>query len=330
MYPGDITDPAQLKGMKGIGTTIYQKLVDFQANGTLRVIDENKELIEKKHVMNVFADIYGVGEKKAEELIDAGITTIEELETRQSELLNAKQRVGLKYYNDILQRIPRTEIQEYEVIFKEAFPKVPDASFEIVGSYRRGMANSGDIDVIITSSDACVFRVFVDELVQMGIIVEILSRGEHKCLVIAKLPNAQYARRVDFLYAIPKEYPFSILYFTGSKEFNTTMRERALSMNYTMNEHGLSDKKSGERVAQLFPDEKSIFELLGMEFKQPMERINGNAVVSIDGTTLTKANSTQKVKTVKKAKSTKKAKPVLDDAKPEPTLKPTKKPEPEP
>ncbi|MFY7728138.1 MAG: nucleotidyltransferase domain-containing protein, partial [Flavobacterium sp.] len=190
-YPGDITDPAQLKGMKGIGTTIYQKLVDFNATGTLRIMEEHKDLIGKKQAMDVFANIYGIGEKKAEELVDAGILTIEELEHKQADVLNAKQRLGLKYYKDILQRIPRSEIQEYETVFKEAFPAVADSKFEIVGSYRRGLATSGDIDVIITSSDPDVFRVFVDELVKRGIIVEILSRGNAKCLVIAKLPKAE-------------------------------------------------------------------------------------------------------------------------------------------
>ncbi len=285
-YPSDITDPAQLKGMKGIGTTIYQKLVDFNATGTLQIMDENKELITKKKAMDIFANIYGIGEKKAEELIDVGISSIEELERRQDEVLNAKQKLGLKYYKDILQRIPRSEIQEYEVIFREAFPKIADAKFEIVGSFRRGLATSGDIDVIITSADASVFHTFIDELVKRGIIVEILSRGNSKCLVIAKLPNAQYVRRVDFLYTSPEEYPFSVLYFTGSKEFNTAMRERALSMNYTLNEHGFSvmeNKKKGERISQIFPDEKSIFDFLKMEFKQPMERVNGDAVVSVDG-----------------------------------------------
>lgn len=282
-YPGDITSPEQLKGMKGIGTTIYQKLVDFAATGTLRVLEESKEYMAKKRAMDVFANIYGVGEKKAEELIDSGIQTMEELEKRKAEVLNDKQIIGLKYYSDILQRIPRTEIQEYEAIFKDAFPKDVECSrFEVVGSYRRGMPDSGDIDVIITSSHLSVFRLFVDELIARKIIVEVLSRGNSKCLVIAKLPSSKYARRVDFLYTTPEEYPFSVLYFTGSKEFNTVMREHALSMNFTLNEHGLSvmeNKKKGELVNHVFTDEKSIFDFLNMEYKKPTERINGSAVV---------------------------------------------------
>lgn len=278
-FNGDITTPEQLKGMKGIGTTIYQKLVDYEATGTLRVLEESKDIVAKKKATDVFANIYGVGEKSAEELVDKGITTMEQLELRKDEVLNDKQKIGLKYYNDILQRIPRAEIVEYEKIFKSAFPKNIECSrFEIVGSYRRGLSSSGDIDVIITSSHSNVFKMFIDELLSRKIIVEVLSRGNSKCLVVAKLPGAQYARRVDFLYTTPEEYPFSVLYFTGSKEFNMAMREHALSMKYTLNEHGLSvmeNKKKGDRVDHVFLDEKSIFDFLKMEYTEPTLRIRG-------------------------------------------------------
>ena len=281
-FSGDITSPEQLKDMKGIGTTIYQKLVDYTATGTLRVLEESKDIVAKKKAIDVFANIYGVGEKSAEELVDKGITTMEQLEARKTEVLNDKQLVGLKYYNDILQRIPRSEIREYEKIFKAAFPKNVECSrFEIVGSYRRGMKSSGDIDVIITSSHSNVFKTFVDELLSRQIIVEVLSRGNSKCLVVAKLPGAQYARRVDFLYTTPEEYPFSVLYFTGSKDFNTVMREHALSMKYTLNEHGLSvmeNRKKGDRVEHVFVDEQSIFDFLNLEYKKPVDRVDGSAV----------------------------------------------------
>ena len=283
-FNGDITSPDQLKDMKGIGTTIYQKLVDYTATGTLRVLEESKDIVAKKKAIDVFANIYGVGEKSAEELVDKGITTMEQLELRKTEVLNDKQLVGLKYYNDILQRIPRSEIKEYEKIFKSAFPKSVECSrFEIVGSYRRGMKSSGDIDVIITSSHSNVFKLFIDELLSRQIIVEVLSRGNSKCLVVAKLPGAQHARRVDFLYTTPEEYPFSVLYFTGSKEFNMVMREHALSMKYTLNEHGLSvmeNRKKGDKVEHVFVDEQSIFDFLNLEYKKPVDRLSGSAVKS--------------------------------------------------
>jgi NAD-dependent DNA ligase len=282
-FIGDITTPEQLKGQKGIGSAIYSKLIDYEKTGTLRVLEEEKELITKKKAMDVFKDIYGVGEKKAEELIEKGITTLSELENRKSEVLNDKQIIGLKYYNDILQRIPRSEIEDYKKVFENVFPKNDEnAKFEIVGSYRRGLSSSGDIDVIITSNDPSVFQAFIDKLIEKGVILEVLSRGNSKCLVIAKLSGTEYVRRIDFLYTTPEEFPFSILYFTGSKGFNTTMREYALSMKYTLNEHGLSvmeGKKKGGLVDQKFTDEKSIFDFLGLEYKKPEERIDGRDII---------------------------------------------------
>jgi NAD-dependent DNA ligase len=282
-FVGDITKPEQLNGQKGIGSAIYSKLIDYEKTGTLRILEEEKELIAKKKAMDVFKDIYGVGEKKAEELVEKGITTLSELENRKSEFLNDKQIIGLKYYNDILQRIPRCEIEEYKTVFENTFPTTDtNAKFEIVGSYRRGLPNSGDIDVIITSNDPNVFKIFVDKLIEKGVILEVLSRGNSKCLVVAKLPGTEYARRVDFLYTTQEEFPFSILYFTGSKGFNTMMREHALSMKYTLNEHGMSvmeGKKKGGLVEHKFTDEKSIFDFLGLEYKKPEERIDGRYVI---------------------------------------------------
>jgi len=286
-FVGDVTSPEQLKGLKGIGNTIYQKLVDYKETGTLKIIERNKDVLEKKNTIDIFSDIYGVGEKKAEELVDNGVKSITELEKRKDELLNDKQRIGLKYYNDILQRIPREEIVDFEKHIADSFPdNDPDGRYEIVGSYRRGLSNSGDIDIIITSKDENTFKMFVDSLIEKKIIIEVLSRGKTKCLVIAKLPHSQFARRVDFLYTSPEEFAFSILYFTGSKGFNTAMRERALNMGYTLNEHGFSkmvNRKKGEKLDQDFPTEKSIFDFLKMDYKLPTERIDSSAVIAMAG-----------------------------------------------
>ena len=80
--------------------------------------------------------IHGIGNKKAKELIEKHkIKSIDELKKRK-ELLNSKQLLGLKYYEDIKLKIPRDEIVEYEKHFKKNI--IPGTEMEIVGSYRRG------------------------------------------------------------------------------------------------------------------------------------------------------------------------------------------------
>jgi DNA ligase (NAD+) len=277
-YQCDIITPEQLKGQPGIGPTIMEKLNEYVQTGTLKVLER-----EKNNPVNILADVYGIGPKKAKELVDNGITSIAQLRENQ-QMLNDIQKVGLRYYEDVLKRIPRSEIEDYKSIFESDFKKVAtsDSKFEIVGSYRRGAQNSGDIDVIITSDSPNVFINFIDELIKKKIILEILSRGPTKCLVMAKIPSSDSVRRVDFLYTGLEEFPFAILYFTGSKIFNTVMRHIALEKGYTMNEHGINKmegKKKGEKVNHQFINEKDIFDFLGLEYKAPTERTDGRAIV---------------------------------------------------
>jgi DNA ligase (NAD+) len=274
----DITSVKMLESVPNIGKTILEKLEELVETGTVELIEH-----EKNNPIHIFSEIYGVGPKKAQELVALGITSIAHLRSRQNDVLNNIQRVGLRYYEDILKRIPRAEIDAYHSLFANIFKNhLPDqATFEIVGSYRRGAENSGDIDVIVTSEDnnANNFVSFIDFLIKEGVIVEVLSRGPSKCLVIAKLFKSDTFRRVDFLWATKEEFPFSILYFTGSKIFNTVMRHIALTKGCTMNEHGISDLSDKTRLKQVFHTEKDIFDFLGIVYKEPHERTDGRAVV---------------------------------------------------
>ena len=175
-YPGDIMSPNDLKGKPGIGSTIMEKLNEYVETGTLKVLER-----EKNNPVNILAEVYGIGPKKAKELVDNGSTSVAKLRENQ-QMLNDIQKVGLRYYEDVLKRIPRSEIEEYKSIFDSDFKKVAtsDSKFEIVGSYRRGAQSSGDIDVIITSDSPRVFINFIDELIKKKIILEILSRGPTK------------------------------------------------------------------------------------------------------------------------------------------------------
>jgi DNA polymerase/3'-5' exonuclease PolX len=148
-YPDSIYEPSQLKGLPGIGSTILLKLEEFVETGKVAALEK-----ERNDPANLFAEIYGIGPKKAKEIVDSGITTIPQLKENIS-LLNDKQKLGLKYYEDILKRIPRSEIEDFKDTFTNIFKKIAPstAKFEIVGSFRRGALTSGDIDIIITDEN---------------------------------------------------------------------------------------------------------------------------------------------------------------------------------
>lgn len=284
----DITDINQLKGVPKIGSSIFELLVEFVNTGKIAKLERYRA-----NPISIFSEIYGVGPKKAEELAKLGIPSIAKLRQMVKQnpgLLNGTQKVGLQYYEDILERIPREEIDEYKSVFERIIggPAVIGRHpvLEIVGSYRRGSPFSGDIDVIFTSPSSTEFDHFLDSLISANIIVEVLSRGKSKCLVIACLPSHKgrrqgfIYRRVDFLYATRTEFPFSILYFTGSKGFNVVMRNHAISLGYSMNEHGLTQIATGQLVNPgQFESEQDIFQFLGLEYKRPEERIDGRSVI---------------------------------------------------
>jgi DNA polymerase/3'-5' exonuclease PolX len=242
---GELSCANDIKDLLGIGKAITEKLTEYIETGKVK----NLEQLIKKHgdedyktqkikeeKKDIFLQIHGIGDAAAEKLIDLGITTIEELKARKNEeivgkgkkklkLLNAVQQKGLEYYEEILEKIPREEIEEYKITLQKLFNEATDNNtednkFEIVGSYRRGNVESGDIDIIITSKvdDKTGFNKFLDLLNEEGIIKVFLSKGEKKSMVISKLNNESTARRLDFLYAPPDEYAFAILYFTGSKD----------------------------------------------------------------------------------------------------------------
>jgi DNA ligase (NAD+) len=279
-YPDDITDPSkQLKGMNGIGSAIMLKFEEYVKNKKVAALEK-----ERANPLNLFTTIYGVGPKKAKEIVGKGITTIEQLRQHE-ELLNDSQKIGLKYFDDINQRIPRVEIDEFEKHFRNIFDSVAPtgSSFEIVGSYRRGAQNSGDIDIIITNKEnnKDAFEKVLDVMMKDKIITEVLSRGKTKSLTLVQIKKDGPIRRVDFLYSSPDEYAFAILYFTGSKIFNTVVRQRATDLGYTLNEHELSYKvkgKKGGKIEQDFPTEESILNFLGIKYVKPEERIDGRSI----------------------------------------------------
>lgn len=277
----NITNPDELKNIKHIGKTILTKLHELQTTGKLQVLER-----ERNDPLNQLTRVYGIGPKKAQEFVNDGILTIEDLRNNE-ELLTTNMKLGLKYFDDIESRIPRSEIDKYKAMISKTYATCgapSNTTFEIVGSYRRGNETSGDIDIIITntSNDKSAYNVLLDALLQNGIILETLSRGSTKCMSIARLTPNNKARRLDFLYAPPDEYAFALLYFTGSKTFNTIQRQRALDRGFSLNEHGLykmeNRKKSTTKLNQSFPTEASIFEFLDMEYREPHERIDARSV----------------------------------------------------
>ena len=115
-----------------------------------------------------------------------------------------------------------------------------------------------------------IYNKFIDELVKSGYLVEELSKGQKKFMGICKYGDNY--RRIDIMFTKPDEYPFALLYFTGSKDFNVNMRADLMSKGMTLNEYSLKDNSTKKKVNHKFVVEKDIFNYIGYEYVEPENR----------------------------------------------------------
>ena len=258
---------SDMDSFKGIGKSIKDKLDVFIKEGAV---------LRDKLPYEDLLKVHGIGMSKAQELYTQhGISTLDQLRQKEHiELLNEKQKMGLSYVDDFQCRIPRKEMVKHEEFVKDAILSIdPGFVVQLTGSFRRQMSSSGDIDVLITHPDANLsISPIIDHLILQGYITDTFARGPKKCLAVCKLKRHKLSRRIDLLFTPIKEYPFALLYFTGSGEFNVKMRNHALSKGYSLSEHGLKHTVDNRDVEHDFKTEQDIFDFLGMTYVPPNER----------------------------------------------------------
>ena len=119
---------------------------------------------------------------------------------------------GLKHYSDFELRIPRQEVEEIETIVIKTMKKMDNQILgKACGSYRRGAATSGDVDVLIThpnytttSKDDKMIDNIVNKLTSTGLLTDHISKGKTKYMGVCKLDSSEHYRRID-LCIIPYE-----------------------------------------------------------------------------------------------------------------------------
>ena len=296
-FEGPITSAAQLKECPGVGAKIYKKIEEILATGRLAAANHIKETTNVGAVQTLL-NIHGIGPVKVKALLAAGIKTVAALRAAfaaDPTLLTDAQALGLKYYEPGLLRIPRPEMVDHERTLLAAVPA--SLTGVIVGSYRRGAADSGDIDMLVSYGAALpekdakkAFAAFVTSLTASGYIVDKLSSGPKKWMGYVRLPaggagaSAPTIRRLDLLLTPPDELAYSILYFTGSDKFNVAMRKYVLTLGYSLSEHGLKLADAGRaRPMPATPPrtEAEIFTFFGLRYVPPTERVDGRQIVAL-------------------------------------------------
>lgn len=271
-----------IKLLKGVGKKIEDKIIEFLNTGNIEEVVS--VLNDPKYILgNKLKGIYGVGPAKITELM----TKIEDFDELKEhpELLNDKQKIGLKYYDDMNLRIPMAEGKQHlKVVGKILNTLYSGIEFEFVGSFRRKNKDMGDIDILIKNRKGLVLKDVIKQLEDKSYIIEKLAQGNNKFMGICRLSPELPARRIDILVADPSYYYFALLYFTGSYNFNIYMRKIALTKGLSLSEYGFKEAVAGAAAAGVATNkniidtsdsinsEEDIFKYLGMVYVEPHRR----------------------------------------------------------
>ncbi|KAJ3195917.1 hypothetical protein HK101_010674 [Irineochytrium annulatum] len=161
--------------IRGIGPQMVKKIDEVLRTGLVR----KAHTMPKDHeAMALFTNIYGIGVKIARKLVAKGYKTLDDV--RKYPKLTRDQELGLQYYHDFLQRIPRDESDKVKNYVEKVAAEIdPACEITMMGSYRRGAPTSGDIDFIVSHPDnesqQATFRKLYQALRKDGFIVDDLG-----------------------------------------------------------------------------------------------------------------------------------------------------------
>ncbi len=265
----------RLAEVKGIGEGIGKKIKELVETGKLVYYEELRASIPAG--LSEMLEIPGVGPRKVKTLHDKlGIQNVAELEAAcQSGKVAELAGFGEKTAANICEGIQRRRAFASKHLLSDALAAAEPLLESLrgheavircsaAGSLRRNKEIIGDVDLLASSrKPAQVIEFFCS---QPGI-VKVTAKGETKASVIL-----EGGLQSDLRVVNDREFPFALMYFTGNKEHNIVMRQRAIARGLRLNEYGLFKSKEETRDPKLrvpCRTEEEIFAKLDLPYLEP-------------------------------------------------------------
>jgi DNA polymerase (family 10) len=269
---GEVIAAGELGSMKGIGSALVDKIETLYATGELKYYTDLRESIAPGLIEML--EIPGLGGKKVKRLHDElGIETIESLKTAcESGQVAALKGFGKKSEEKILTGIENRaayakrhlwwEAREVARAILDGLRNLQEVErAEVAGSLRRLKETVGDLDFIVASSNP---GPVMDWFVAIAGVQEVTAQGDTKSSV-----RFESGLQADLRVVPAEQFAFALHHFTGSKEHNVAMRQRALKKGYSLSEWGLKAKdRSGDSETKdgfvKIRSEKDLFAFLDL------------------------------------------------------------------
>jgi DNA polymerase (family 10) len=266
---GAVIAEERLATIKGIGSALVEKIQTLYATGELEYYTKLRESVAPGLIEML--EIPGLGGKKVKKLHDAiGVESIDALQAAcESGEVEALKGFGKKSAEKILTGIANRAAyakrhhwwtaREVALPILEGLRGLPQTEqAEVAGSLRRLRETVGDLDFIVASADP---QPVMDWFVAQPTVAEVTAHGATKSSV-----RFEGGLQADLRVVPAEQFAFTLHHFTGSKEHNVALRQRALARGYSLSEWGLSEKEDLENRKEEIKvtSERALFEFLGL------------------------------------------------------------------
>jgi DNA polymerase (family 10) len=277
----DVVKNGTLIDYPGIGESIATKISTFVRTGRLPYYEKLKRSVPSG--LLELLQVQGLGPKKVQILYQKlHIHSIDELQKAAAKGKIAKLKgFGEKTEKNILDAITRRTINQKRHLWWDAmelatpiidaFKKVKGVKkVEIAGSVRRCLETIGDLDFLVGSDNPKpVMKWFTTQ----PFVAKILNQGETKSSIIS-----QNGMQMDLRIVPVDQFAFALCYFTGSKEHNIKIREKAIKLGWSMSEYGMEVVKKGSKSpfakSKMPQTEEEIYRIFNLPYIPPELREN--------------------------------------------------------
>jgi len=276
---GDLVAQKKLGQVRGIGSTLVEKITTLVTTGSLPYYEDLKKKVPEG-LLDMLR-IQGLGPKKVKALHDQlAIDSLDKLKVAcEAGQVATLKGFGAKTQNKILEGIEFLAQMGGRVRIDQALPlalyllenlkAAPEViRIEVCGSLRRRKETIRDIDILVSSDKPMPI---MDRFVKLPGVKQVTGHGETKSSVLISHPDAGHPvlMNADLRVVTDDQFPFALHHFTGSKEHNVTLRSRAQARGMKLSEYGLFDTDG-----KIIPckTEADIFEGLGLAYIPPEMR----------------------------------------------------------